>query len=227
MITGRACATVPTRSWRFVRYLSIPAAIVLGFLAGPAVEVWVGPLYREAAACIGLLCIAAVVQAWGQAISLAISGAGRPRLASILYGGEAVVHVGLGIVLSSRYGAIGMAEAALIGAVLLEGMLMLPLVYRQLGDSLPRRVFYMARVLGLPLVVTGALAWLVGRAGGPLYLFVDEHARIVGFVGVVVAGVALMAVFYALLLVALPGRERRVALGRVRGVRGRALARLH
>lgn len=211
----------------FVRYLSIPAAIVLGFLAGPAVEVWVGPLYREAAACIGLLCIAAVVQAWGQAISLAISGAGRPRLASILYGGEAVVHVGLGIVLSSRYGALGMAEAALIGAVLLEGMLMIPLVYRQLGDSLPRRLLYMIRIVGLPLVVTGALAWLVGREGGPLYAFVDGHIRIVGFVGVVVAGVALMIVFYAFLLVSLPGQERRVAVGRVRGGAGRVLARLH
>jgi O-antigen/teichoic acid export membrane protein len=211
----------------FVRYLSIPAAIVLGFLAGPAVEVWVGPLYQEAAACIGLLCVAAVVQAWGQAISLAISGAGRPRLASILYGGEAVVHVGLGIVLSSRYGALGMAEAALIGAVLLEGLLMIPLVYRQLGDSLPRRLVYMVRIVGLPLVVTGGLAYLVGRVGGPLYAFVDGHIRIVGFVGVVVAGAALMVVFYAFLLVSLPGRERRVALGRVRGVRGRVLARLH
>jgi O-antigen/teichoic acid export membrane protein len=211
----------------FVRYLSIPAAIVLGFLAGPAVEVWVGPLYREAATCIGLLCIAAVVQAWGQAISLAISGAGRPRLASILYGGEAVVHVGLGIVLSSRYGVIGMAEAALIGAVLMEGMLMLPLVYRQLGDSFPRRALHTARVLGLSFVITGGLAWLVGRAGGPLYVFVDGHNRIVGFVGVVVAGTALMVVFYVFLLVSLPGNERRVALGRVRGGAGRVLARLH
>jgi O-antigen/teichoic acid export membrane protein len=211
----------------FVRYLSIPAAIVLGFLAGPAVEVWVGPLYREAAACIGLLCIAAVVQAWGQAISLAISGAGRPRLASVLYAGEAVIHVGLGIVLSSRYGALGMAEAALIGAVLLEGMLMLPLVYRQLGDSLPRRALRTVRILGLPFVVTGGLAYLVGRGGGPLYAFVDSHIRIVGFVGVVAAGVALMIVFYALLLATFPGQERQVVLGRVRGVTGRVVARLH
>jgi O-antigen/teichoic acid export membrane protein len=211
----------------FVRYLSIPAAIVLGFLAGPAVEVWVGPLYREAAACIGVLCIAAVVQAWGQAISLAISGAGRPRLASILYAGEAVVHVGLGIVLSTRYGALGMAEAALIGAVLLEGLLMLPLVYRQLGDSLPRRALHTVRVLGLPFVVTGCLAYLVGRTGGPLYAFTDAHIRIVGFAGVVAAGTALMLVFYALLLVSLPGRERQVAIGRLRGATGRVLARLH
>ena len=81
---------------RFVQYLSMPAAIVLGFLAGPAIEVWVGPLYREAAPVIGLLCIAAVVQAWAQALSLAISGAGRPTLPSILYGIEAALHVALG-----------------------------------------------------------------------------------------------------------------------------------
>jgi hypothetical protein len=76
-------------------------------------------------------------------------------------------------------------------------------------------------------VVTGALAWLVGREGGPLFAFVDGHIRIVGFVGVVVAGVALMVVFYAFLLVSLPGQERRVAFGRVRGGAGRVLARLH
>jgi hypothetical protein len=86
---------------------------------------------------------------------------------------------------------------------------------------------HMVRVLGLPLVITGGLAYLVGRAGGPLYAFVDEHIRIVGFVGVIVAGTVLMVVFYAFLFVSLPGQERRVALGRVRGVRGRVLARLH
>ena len=212
----------------FVRYLSIPAAIVLGFLAGPAVEVWVGPLYREAAACIGLLCIAAVVQAWGQAISLAISGAGRPRLASILYGGEAVVHVGLGIVLSSRYGAIGMAEAALIGAVLLEGMLMLPLVYRQLGDSLPRRAVLHGPGLG-PASRGHRRPRLAGRTGrrAPLRSLWTSMPGSSGSSASWWRASRSMAVFYALLLVALPGRERRVALGRVRGVRGRVLARLH
>ena len=45
---------------RYVQYLAIPAAIVLGFLAGPTIEAWVGPLYREAATVIGLLCLAAV-----------------------------------------------------------------------------------------------------------------------------------------------------------------------
>ena len=45
----------------------------------------------------------------------------------------------LGIVLASRYGALGMAWAVLISVVVMEGVLMLPLTYRQLGDSFPRR----------------------------------------------------------------------------------------
>ena len=49
------------------------------------------------------------MQAWAQAVTLAINGAGRPTLPAILYGIEAVLHVALGIVLASRYGAVGMA----------------------------------------------------------------------------------------------------------------------
>ena len=211
---------------RFVQCLSVPAAIVLGFLAGPALEVWVGPLYREAASVIGLLCLAAVVQAWAQALSLALSGAGRPALPSVLYGVEALIHVGLGFVLASRYGALGMAEAALIGVVLIEGMFMLPLVYRRLEDSVVRRALRSARILGLPAVVTGGLSWFVGRGGGPLYAFTDMHNRVVGLLGVAVAGAALTAVFFALLLVSLPRGERRVLLDRMQGSFGRLRARL-
>ena len=66
-----------------------------------------GPLYQEAAPVIGLLCLAPWSVAWAQAVSLSISGAGRPTLTAILFGGEAVMHVGSGIVLSARYGALG------------------------------------------------------------------------------------------------------------------------
>jgi O-antigen/teichoic acid export membrane protein len=212
---------------RFVQYLSVPAAIVLGFLAGPAIEVWVGPLYREAASVIGLLCVAAVVQVWAGAVSLAISGAGRPTLPSVLYGVEAALHVALGIVLASRYGAVGMAWATLISMVVIEWMLMLPLVYRRLGDSWPRRALRAVRILGLPAAVTAGLAWAAGRGGGPLYSFTDGHTRLVGFVGVVVTGAALMVVFYAFLLVSMPADERQLFLGRLRDVVDRVRTRLH
>ena len=172
----------------FVLGMSIPAAIAIGFLAGPAVEAWVGPLYRDAVPIIGLLVIAAVVQSWAVALKLSINGAGHPKLTAAIFGSEAVIHVGLGIILSARYGALGMAEAALIGVVLMEGVLLLPLAYRWLGDSLAHRAWRAARTLVLPTLVTGVVAWAVGRSGGWLSVFADTHGRFVGVVVVAERG---------------------------------------
>ncbi len=212
---------------RFVQYLSVPSAIALGFLAGPALEAWVGPLYREAAPVIGLLCLAAVVQAWAQTIKMAINGSGRPTLSAVLYGIEAVIHVALGIALASRFGALGMAEAALIGVVVMEGMFMLPLGYRQLGDSFVHRELRTVRTLALPIVAAGGLAWVIGRGGGPLYVFTDTHGRIIGLLAVAVAGTVVVAVFYALLLVTLPADQRHRFLARSRTWVGGLRARQH
>jgi O-antigen/teichoic acid export membrane protein len=212
---------------RFVQYLSIPVAITLGFLAGPTVEAWLGPVYREAAPVIGLLCLAGAIQAWASTLRVAVCGAGRPKLSAVLYGTEAVIHVALGIVLASRYGALGMAEAALIGVVVMEGILTLPLAYRQLGDSFRRRALRTVRTLALPAVVTGVLAWVVGRGGGPLYLFTDAQGRIPGLIAVAGAGLGLMIVFYALLMVCLPSDQRQQFLSRGRVLVGRATTRLH
>jgi O-antigen/teichoic acid export membrane protein len=210
---------------RFVQYLSIPAAIALGFLAGPAVEAWLGSQYREAVPVIGLLCLAGVVQAWALTLRLALSGTGRPKLPAILYGTEAAFHVALGIVLAARYGALGMAEAVLITVVVMEGILLLPLTYRQLGDSFLRRGARTLRTLGVPALVTGVLAWVIGRGGGPLYVFTDTHGRLLGLVAVGAAGIALLIVFYALLLFFLPPAQRQQFLARGRGMAGRLTGR--
>ena len=212
---------------RFVQLLSVPSAIALGFLAGPALEAWVGPLYREAAPVIGLLCLAAVVQAWAQTIKMAINGTGRPKLSAFVFGIEAVLHLALGITLASRYGALGMAEAALIGVVVMEGMFMLPLGYRRLGDSFLRRALRSARTLALPTVGAGGLAWAIGRGGGPLYVFTDTHGRIVGLAAVAAAGTVVVVVFYALLLVSLPADQRQRLLDRPRTWVGGRRARQH
>jgi O-antigen/teichoic acid export membrane protein len=212
---------------RFAQYLSIPAAIALGFLAGPTLEAWVGPQFAQAAPVIGLLCLAAVIQSWALAVRNGINGSGRPTLAAIVYGVEAVIHLSLGIVLASRYGALGMAEAALIGVVVMEGMLMLPLGYRALGDSFLRRSFRSVRTLGLPALVTGALAWAIGRGGGPLYAATRDHGRITGLSLVAAAGIVLLAVFYGLLLICLPALQRQDLWSRSRTAMGRFTARLH
>jgi O-antigen/teichoic acid export membrane protein len=212
---------------RVVQYLSIPAAIALGFLAGPTIEAWVGPLYREAAGVIGLLCLGGVVQAWALPLRNALQGSGRTGLVALLYGIEAVLHVALGFALTSRYGVLGMAEAALIAIVVMEGMLMLPLAYRRIGDSFPRRASRAVRTLLLPALATGGLGWVLGRSGGPLYVFTDTHGRILGLIGVAAAGIVLMIVFYAVLLVSLPSVERRQVLARCQVSLGRIAARLH
>ncbi len=203
---------------RFALYLSVPAAIALGFLAGPTVEAWVGPLYREAATVVGLLCLAGVVQSWAYTVRFALSGSRRPKLPATLYGVEAALHVSLGIVLASAYGPVGMAEAVLIGVVTMEGMLLLPLAYRQLGDSFARRAMGFVRTLSLPALCTGVFAWGLGRAGGPLYAFTDTHGRLAGLVVVGVAGAALLAFFYAVLLVSMPADQRRPLVARTRAV---------
>jgi len=212
---------------RFVLCLSIPAAIALGFLAGPALEAWVGPLYREAAPVIGLLCVAAVVQAWAAALKVTMNGAGRPKFVAAVYATEAVLHVALGVLLASLFGAIGMAEAALIGVVVMEAMVLLPLGYRRLGDSLFRRALRSTRALALPTVVTAALAWFVGRGGGRLYVFTDTHGRFIGLTAVAAAGIALVIVFYALFLVSAPAAQRQAFLTRFRTSLDRFSAWLH
>ena len=85
----------------------------------------------------------------------------------------------------------------LISVVLMEAILMLPLTYRQLGDAFTRRLVQTVRAVGLPAAVTGVLAWLIGRGGGPLYAFIAAHGRILGLTVVAAAGVVLMVVFYS------------------------------
>ncbi len=210
---------------RYVLYLSVPFAIALGFLAGPIIEAWVGPLYREAASVIGLLCLASVVQGWAFSLRITLSGSRRPKLPAILYGFEAALHVGLGIVLASRYGPVGMAWAALIGVVTTEAILLLPLAYRKLGDRFPRRAVGFARVLIVPALCAGALGWALGRGGGPLYAFTYTHGRFEGLAVVGAAGIAVLAVFYGVLLASMPAVERKPLLARSRVWLGRLRAR--
>jgi pimeloyl-ACP methyl ester carboxylesterase len=114
-----------------------------------------------------------------------------------------------------------MAWALLIGVVIFEGMLMLPMAYRQLGDSYARRAIGFVRTLSLPAVCTGALAWVLGRPGGPLFVFADTHGRVAGLALVGVAGLALMGVFYAILLASMPAVQRRPLLARFKALLGR------
>jgi O-antigen/teichoic acid export membrane protein len=183
---------------RLVLALAVPAALTLGLLAGPTIRAWVGPEYHQAALIIGVMCIAGCIQSWALTLRTALSGSGSPRISALVYATETVVHVALGIILARRYGAIGMAIAVLIGVVVLEGAILLPVAYRKLDTSLRNGLFAAIRALALPGLGAGAAAWLLGRGQGPLMTFTYTHGKITGLLVVAAAGIATLGVFYAL-----------------------------
>ena len=62
---------------------------------------------------------------------------------------------------------------------------------------------------------------MVGRGGGPLYVFADTHGRMVGLIVVRRRGAALMVVFYAVLVATAPGEQRQQFVAQFRTSLGR------
>jgi O-antigen/teichoic acid export membrane protein/alpha/beta superfamily hydrolase len=181
------------RITRFVLGLAVPAALILGFLASPTIRAWVGPQYHQAAVVIVILCIAGCIQSWSLTLRTAVNGWGMPKASGIVFGTEAVVHVGLGIVLSRSHGAVGMAIAALVGVVVMEGTIMLPVAYRKIGASMATAVGNALRSLGLPALCTAGAAWAVERV---LQRFVVANGKLAGLSVVGASGLGLLVIFY-------------------------------
>jgi len=181
------------RITRFVLGLAVPAALVLGFLASPTIRAWVGPEYHEAAVVIVILCIAGCIQSWALTLRTAVNGWGMPKASGIVFGIEAVIHVGLGIVLSRSHGAIGMAIAALVGVVVMEGTIMLPVAYRKIGASMASAGGNALRSLALPALCTAGAAWGVERV---LRRFVVANQKLAGLSLVGASGLGLLVIFY-------------------------------
>jgi O-antigen/teichoic acid export membrane protein len=210
---------------RTVQAISIPSALVLGFLAGPTVRAWVGPEYHNAAVVIGLLCIAGCVQSWALTLRTALNGWGQPKVSSIVLSVEALLHVGLGIFLAQKYGAEGMAEAVLITVVVMEATLLLPIAYRRLEISMAAAGLSAIRALAVPVLVVGALAWAVARSRGFLSDFVETHEKVASLAVVGAIGLGLLIVFSAIFfLTGLRTEERHRVMGWVRSKWGGSTA---
>jgi O-antigen/teichoic acid export membrane protein len=199
---------------RTVQAIAIPAALILGFLAGPTIRAWVGPEYHKAAIVIGLLCLAGCVQSWAFTLTVALSGGGQPQLASVLLAIEAVFHVALGIVLADKYGAVGMAVAVLISVVVMEGTLLLPIAYRRLRISIGDATVSAIRALALPALVVGGIGWAVAGGNGFLGNFAVTHSKVASLAAVAGVGLWLLVVFACLFFLTglRPAERDRVTL---------------
>jgi len=189
---------------RLVMALAIPTALSMMFLAGPAVQAWVGPSFHQAADVAVILAGSVIVQALVLTPRTVMAGSGQPRLPTIVSMVEAVMHIGLGIVFCHLFGVIGAAYTALTAAVLLEGCILLPTLYRKLEMSLVVQLFRLIRAHVIPLVVAGSVAWSLAR--WPVRSFVDHHGRTASLAVVVAAGLVILIAYYGILI--FTGMER-------------------
>jgi O-antigen/teichoic acid export membrane protein len=162
----------------------------------------VGSGFGEARLVVVYLAAATVVAAMGAAAILIVNGMGLPRVPALLQTGEAALNLLLSIALGLTLGLTGVALATLIASALVTFLGTLPYACRLVGISYPRLLG--GALLGhLPPAVAALLA---GLALGGL----AES----GLLGVLVAGITVVAVYVAvLLLTGLDSRERDRVIG--------------
>jgi O-antigen/teichoic acid export membrane protein len=195
--------------------VAVPVALTTAVLARPALRAWVGPLYLQAAMVVVLLSAAVVVQSTTATSRSVFIGAAEPKIPTLIALGGLVIHVALAIFLGQRYGIDGVASGVLIASFLTDGVAMMLLTSRRYGVKVPSYLAFLARAHLLPAAAAVAVGLYL--ATGPLWHFVQTHARVVGVLAVIVAGLVILAVYFPIYtFTGLSPLERKSAFGRVR-----------
>jgi len=208
--------------------VAAPVCLVLGVLAHPALRAWVGPDFTGATIVVVLLAATGVVRTLPMTGTTLVSGAGDPRVPTLISTASAVVHVVLCIVLGLAMGIEGVAIGTFAAAVLLDGAVMLVFVCRRFALPLGRLMLSHLRAHLVPVAAVGALGLYLSH--GPLSSFVSGHGRIIDMTVVGATGLGLLLVYLVVFSrTGLDGDERRVVLAnvvqRLGGRNGRAWAR--
>lgn len=204
---------------RVVMGVAVPGALVTAVLARPALRAWVGPLYVQATMVVVLLSIGVVIQASTQTSRTVLYGSAEPKVPTLFSAADLVVHVTLAVVLGQHYGIVGVAWGTLISSILFDGIAMMSLVSRRYNLTIPRYLAVLARAHLLPVICAGVVGFYLAR--GPLWEFVRTHARVVGVLAVIGAGLVMLAVYFPIYAFSgLSARERVTAIDRVRAFLG-------
>jgi O-antigen/teichoic acid export membrane protein len=206
---------ITNRVTRQVMALTVPVALVVMTLSVPAVRAWVGPEFHQSAELAVILCAAVIFHALALAPRAVVSGSGHPKVPTTVGTIEAGTHVVLGVILCRQFGVIGAAYTALACAVFFKCIILVPLLYRRLGLSVLKEYASVLRAHGIPLVIAGALGLYLAR--NPLLHFVDTHGRAWSIIAVMIAGILVAVLYYAILLfTGTNGPERAGILATVR-----------
>jgi membrane protein EpsK len=195
--------------------VAVPAALVSAVLARPALRAWVGPLYVQATWVVVLLSATVVVRASTQSTSSALFGEAAPKVPTLFGAASFVVHLTLAVVLGRDYGMVGVAWAVFISAFLFNGVAMSFISSRRYQLTVPGYLALLARAHLLPVICGGAIGLYLAQ--GPLWHFVLTHGRAAGITAVILAGVAVLAVYFAIyLFTGVSAPERTAGAKRVR-----------
>ncbi len=185
--------------------ITLPLAIILSVLAGPAVQVWVGDGFGEAADVVVFLSLSTLAMTLSRPGVYILRGLGDVKFAARVGVLQALVSVVASVAFAKTMGLSGVALGTLVGVASAQFLLLLPYVCRRLRFPLSRLLLILARGQLLPAGVLLAACLL-------LRPWADD-----GFLPLMVTGVAVVAVWLPLfMLTGLSRGERATLVAQVR-----------
>jgi O-antigen/teichoic acid export membrane protein len=188
--------------------LAIPALLVLAVLAKPALDIWVGSGYEQAALVVIFLSASQVVGTVPRVATDVLRGMGHVRGPGLLLSLEAALNLPLSVALGLTIGFPGVALGTLIAGAVVNLGLLLPYACRHVRISTMSLLLAIIRTHLPSTIAALAVGLLLHRVG---------IASSAGIIGVLAAGAAMLVVYFVvLLLTGLSSAERGRVLEAVR-----------
>ena len=141
--------------------LAMPLTVSLVLLAGPILDVWVGPGYEDGAPIVGILAIAAIIDLSLWPAGFVLQGIAHHRWLGPISMASGIANLVLSIALAPAFGIIGVAIGTLIPTIVEAVVVLTPYTLRTL-DLGPRRFLGEALAPAVVPIVPAAIAiWAV------------------------------------------------------------------
>ncbi len=195
--------------------VTVPFCLIVALFARPALIAWVGPSYELVAPAVTILAVAYGLRSFVTAPIVLLSGAGGQRLIAKLGLVKIALQVALTAILGVSFGVTGAAVAILVTAVVVDGVVMMPVITRRLGTRAASAVLPVVRTHVFAFVAAGAVGGYLAQ--GAVLSFVRSHARLAGVAVVAAAGLAVLLLYAVVfLLTGVDPHARRRAIAELR-----------
>jgi O-antigen/teichoic acid export membrane protein len=138
-----------------------PLTIILIVLAGPLIDVWIGPEFADASAVVVYLVAANAIIALSRTAFLMLQGGANAKTPALILGFEAAANVGLSVALGLSIGLEGVALATLIASAGARLGLLIPAACREFGLNPLTLLATVIRAHGPPAAAALAVGWVI------------------------------------------------------------------